>query len=122
MLNIELQNEVESRLVTFLTNNQFNLKTSSLIALAPFKSQACSYLSYFPNFQIAYHSKSSAVFLDSKSSPPRNSTNELATKLAKLGLYSVTNTSSVFNETEEIASAVNDCVYGPQNDTSDIGI
>lgn len=95
ILNIENFEEIEANLDRFLVSNHFNSKTSSLVAVGPLKSQICNYLSYFPNFQVLYHSKSTDQ-------------DQTIARLMKFGLYPVLNPSMAFNETDEMSSVVED--------------
>lgn len=93
-----------------------------MVALAPLKSQLCNYLSYFPNFQVIYHSKSSPVLSthDENKTTSAVHGNEINAKLAKFGIYPVTNLTSVFNETEEIVTAFKDILnQSNANDSTD---
>lgn len=98
VLNSDISDEFEAKLTKFLAVNQFNQKSSSLFAIAPLKSQMCSYLSHFPNFQVVYQSKIS----------PSENNNEMMSKLVKFGVYPSVNSNQIFNETDEFVNVVDD--------------
>lgn len=103
--NAAISNEIEASLVDFLAvENQFNPKTSSVIAITVLKSQMCNYLSYFPNFQWVYHSKLN----EAKSTQA----DDINYKLAKFDLYSVANPNLIFNESDDLVTIIDDILDG----------
>lgn len=119
LLNSDISDEVQAKFFEFLLSSHFNPKTSSLVAITPLKSHLCSYMSYFPNFQMVYNSFKPLQHNTNVSSSSTTNSNEMFAKLAKFGLYQVVNSSLVFNQTDEFVKVVDDILNG--GEASDVG-
>lgn len=115
--NINIGGEMEVNFSNFLADNQFDENTSSLIVISHLKSQMCNYLSYFQNFQIVYHSKSTASNYSNDKLTSSSVVDDLETKLTKIGVYPILNDiSSIHQQTEEEALVIDEILNGPKVD------